>query len=129
MQDYPSISIDDEVSPPFQPIDEFDVDTLALEINQKKPTFFWCGLGAPKQEKLIALLQPKLDSTICLGVGLAFEYIAGTVKRAPEWMRRSGLEWSYRLIQQPNNIKRALRPLIWVYWQFLKNKFGTSKDE
>jgi N-acetylglucosaminyldiphosphoundecaprenol N-acetyl-beta-D-mannosaminyltransferase len=111
---YPGISILGAVSPLFQPLEAFDIDSLAVEINKQKPTFFWCGLGAPKQERLMALLQPKLDSTICAGVGLAFEYVAGTVRRAPLWMHKNGLEWVYRLYQQPRNIKRIIRPLFWI---------------
>jgi N-acetylglucosaminyldiphosphoundecaprenol N-acetyl-beta-D-mannosaminyltransferase len=111
---YPDLIIKDAVSPPFQPIKAFDVEGLAKELNALRPTFFWCGLGAPKQERLIALLQPKLEHTICIGVGLAFEYLAGTIRRAPKWMQTSGLEWFYRLSQQPQNIRRAVRPFSWV---------------
>jgi len=118
---YLGIEIKEAISPPFQPLEEFDIDGLANQINCLKPTFFWCGLGAPKQERLNALLQPKLDSTICIGVGLAFEYIGGTVKRAPKWMRKSGLEGVYRLIQQPKNIKRAFKPLSWVFLKLIKS--------
>ncbi|HLP72558.1 MAG TPA: WecB/TagA/CpsF family glycosyltransferase, partial [Bacteroidales bacterium] len=96
---------------------------LAHRINLIKPTFFWCGLGAPKQERLMYLLQPKLNSTICIGVGLAFEYFAGTVKRAPDWMIQSGLEWVYRLAQQPGKINRAFRPLSWMFVQLMKSNF------
>ena len=101
---YPGILIKKAVSPPFQAVEDFDIDTLAEEIKILQPTFFWCGLGAPKQEQLMALLQPKLTNTICIGVGLAFEYFAGTVKRAPASISNMGLEWIYRLIQQPDRI-------------------------
>ena len=114
VETYPGLVILDAVSPPFQPLEDFDIDALADELNELKPHFFWCGLGAPKQEKLMVLLQPKLEGTFCAGVGLAFEYFAGTVRRAPEWMQRSGLEWVYRLAQQPRNIGRVARPFLWV---------------
>ena len=117
--EYPKIVIKGILSPPFQSIDEFDIEAIACEINKLKPTFFWCGLGAPKQEKLIANLQPLLNSTISIGVGLAFEYIAGTVKRAPSWMHNLGLEWFYRLMQQPKNIPRAIQPLSWIFLKLL----------
>jgi len=104
LQEYPSIDIRGIVSPPFQPIEKFNIQQIADEINRLEPTFFWCGLGAPKQEFLISSLQPRLKNTICIGVGLAFDYFAGTVKRAPSWMRRNGLEGIYRLIQQPGRI-------------------------
>lgn len=119
---YPKINIKGAVSPPFQPIEDFDIDNLVKELNILEPTFFWCGLGAPKQEKLIALLQPQLVSTICVGVGLAFEYIAGTVKRAPKWMQSSGLEWLYRVVQQPVKSKRFFRSFFWIFKLLIKEK-------
>lgn len=124
---YPGIDIKGAISPPFQPLEEFDIDKLAKELNQLRPTFFWCGLGAPKQERFIALLQPKLTSTICIGVGLAFEYISGTVKRAPGWMQYNGLEWLYRLIQQPKNIRRAIKPLLWILFQLIFSFFERNE--
>ena len=120
---YPGLDIKAAMSPPFQPLEDYNIEDLAAEVNNLSPTFFWCGLGAPKQERLIALLQPHLQKTISVGVGLAFEYFAGTVKRVPEWMQKNGLEWSYRLAQQPKNIKRAIKPLSWVFFKLLESKF------
>ena len=120
---YPGLDIKAAVSPPFQPIEDYDIERLAKHVKELQPTFFWCGLGAPKQERLIALLQPHLKNSISVGVGLAFEYFAGTVKRVPGWMQKSGLEWSYRLAQQPKNIKRSVKPLSWVFFKYLKSKF------
>jgi N-acetylglucosaminyldiphosphoundecaprenol N-acetyl-beta-D-mannosaminyltransferase len=114
LQRYPDLDIKGAVSPPFQPLESFDIDPLAIELNDLRPTFFWCGLGAPKQERLIAALQPKLDSTISVGVGLAFEYFAGTVVRAPRWMQNLGFEGIYRLSQQPRNISREIIPFLWI---------------
>jgi N-acetylglucosaminyldiphosphoundecaprenol N-acetyl-beta-D-mannosaminyltransferase len=118
---YPGIVIKGAVSPPFQPLESFDIEKLANELNTLRPSFFWCGLGAPKQERLMALLQPRLDATVCAGVGLAFEYLAGTVTRAPEWMHRNGLEWVYRLAQQPHNIRRVVRPVLWILRELFMN--------
>ncbi|NTU67268.1 MAG: WecB/TagA/CpsF family glycosyltransferase [Chlorobiaceae bacterium] len=112
---YPGLNIVGAVSPPFQPVEAFDIDGLAAELNRVRPTFFWCGLGAPKQEQLIARLQPKLQATVCAGVGLAFEYLAGTVQRAPSWMCRTGLEWVYRLAQHPQQLPRVIKPIIWMF--------------
>jgi len=113
---YPEVEVKGLVSPPFQRLEDFDIDGLANEINKLKPDFFWCGLGAPKQERLISLLQPKLNSTICIGVGLAFNYLADNVRRAPEWAQKSGLEGFYRLSQQPKRISFFLikRYFYWI---------------
>lgn len=120
--EYPEAKIVDAVSPPFQPIESYDIDSLADEINEKAPTFFWVGLGAPKQERLMALLQPRLKRTICIGVGLVFEYYAGTVKRAPGWARKLGLEGMYRLVQQPGRLKMFWRPFLWTIKMIIKSR-------
>lgn len=124
--EYPEAKLVNAVSPPFQPIESFDVDTLADEINRLSPTFFWVGLGAPKQERIMALLQPKLKSTICIGVGLVFEYYAGTVKRAPLWARKLGLEWLIRVSQQPKRIKLLWRPYLWTIKELILSKYRKS---
>ena len=119
---YPNLDIKAAVSPPFQSIESYDIETLAKQINELKPTFFWCGLGAPKQERLIALLQPHLISSISIGVGLAFEYFAGTVKRVPRRIEKLGLEWLYRCIQQPIKARRFIIPFFWILSKFFKSK-------
>ena len=121
--EYPCAKIVGAVSPPFQPIEAYKIDQLAEEINKCSPTFFWVGLGAPKQERLMALLQPKLKNTICIGVGLVFEYYAGTVKRAPKWARKMGLEWLIRTTQQPKRLMMFTRPFIWTIKEIVKSRF------
>lgn len=118
---YPYLKIKGAVSPPFQPIEEFDIESLVEEVNKLKPTFFWCGLGAPKQECLNAVLQPGLESTICVGVGLAFEYISGTVKRAPSWIQKSGLEGIYNISRNSKRAKRFISPFFWILVQLAKS--------
>ena len=66
---YPGLNIKAAISP-FQPLEDYDVSELANDTNNLKPTFFWCGLGAPKRERLMALIQPHLKYTISIGVGL-----------------------------------------------------------
>lgn len=122
--EYPGVKIVEAVSPPFQPIEKYDIDKLAAEINQLSPDFFWVGLGAPKQERLMALLQPKLHKTICIGVGLVFEYYAGTVKRAPKWVRKLGLEWFIRTLQQPKRFKMFMNPFFWTIKMLILSKFN-----
>ena len=120
---YPELDIKAAISPPFQPIEAYDIEGLAKHVNDLNPTFFWCGLGAPKQERLMALLQPHLKSTISVGVGLAFEYFAGTVKRAPIFMQKNGLEWLYRIYKQPERISyRSLKALFSILKPLIKSK-------
>ena len=104
----PEIQIAGMYSPPFRPLTkEEDADIIKM-INDTKPDFIWIGLGAPKQENWMYEHHGKLNG-IMLGVGAAFEFHAGTVKRAPLWMQKCGLEWFYRLTQDPKRLfKRYL---------------------
>lgn len=128
LETYPGLKIVALISPPFQPIEAFNVEALSKHVNELAPTFFWCGLGAPKQERLLALLQPHLEHTISVGVGLAFEYFAGTVKRAPQWMHKNGLEWIYRLSKQPERITyRAMKNLFSILIPLAQSYFQPKK--
>lgn len=78
------------------------------EIREAGPDILLVGLGMGKQEKWIAKYLYYLNVPVCLGVGGSFDVIAGKVKRAPVWIRQAGLEWLYRLLQQPTRLKRML---------------------
>ncbi|MCX6248443.1 MAG: WecB/TagA/CpsF family glycosyltransferase [Bacteroidetes bacterium] len=125
---YPGIDIKKAVSPPFQPVEKINIKELVADINTLNPTFFWVGLGAPKQEFLMEKLQPLLKSTICVGVGLSFEYLAGTVKRAPLWAQKAGLEWVFRIAQQPRNFSRIILPFLWFFRVYF-NALFTAKAQ
>ena len=102
-ENYPGIQIVGMYSPPFRPLtDEEDVMVIKM-INDAKPDFVWVGLGAPKQEKWMASHQGKIDG-LMIGVGAGFDYYAGNIERAPEWMQKSNMEWFYRLIQDPKRL-------------------------
>jgi N-acetylglucosaminyldiphosphoundecaprenol N-acetyl-beta-D-mannosaminyltransferase len=82
-------------------------DALAAichEICEAKPDVVYVGLGFPKQEQVISLLRPDLPFTWFLGCGAAINFVAGDQARAPEWMQRSGLEWTYRLAEEPRRL-------------------------
>ena len=100
-------------SPPLLGIDDLDVSAVNDKINEFEVDFFWCGLGAPKQEYLIYQLD-RNRKVIMSGVGLGFDYYAGTVKKAPSFLSSLGLEWVVRYIQQPRRIVRFVRPFFFV---------------
>lgn len=90
-------------------------------INSKKPTLLFVAFGMGKQEKFIADNWRSLNVRLAMGVGGAFDYLSGEVPRAPEWMRKTGLEWLYRLFRQPWRWKRQLR-LIEFVWLILQER-------
>ena len=90
-------------SPPFRHLtDEEDSDIIET-INLCDADFVWIGLGAPKQETWMANHQGKINGFM-VGVGAAFDYFAGNIKRAPKWMQKCNLEWLYRLMQDPKRL-------------------------
>jgi len=93
-------------SPPFRPLSLEEDEQLVALINEHQPDFLWVGLGAPKQEKWIAAHLAKVNAPVQVGVGAAFDFHSGHVRRAPVWMQKSGLEWLYRMLQDRRLIKR-----------------------
>lgn len=82
---------------------------LSEAVLSAKPDIVFVALGSPKQERLIERLRDRLPGTWWLGVGISFSFLCGNVKRAPQWMRRFGMEWVHRMIQEPGRLfKRYL---------------------
>ena len=102
-KEYPGIKIAGMEAPPFRPLTEVEDAEAVARINQSGAAIVWVGLGAPKQEKWMYEHRGKVNA-LMLGVGAGFDFHAGTVKRAPAWMRKHYLEWLYRLIQDPKRL-------------------------
>lgn len=100
---FPGIQIAGMYSPPFRPMTEDEDKAIVERINETKPDLVWIGLGAPKQEKWMAAHQGRVNG-LMVGVGAGFDYYAGNIQRAPEWMQKSNLEWVYRLLQDPKRL-------------------------
>jgi len=97
-------------SPPHRPLSEAELDDVAARINAAAPDVVWVGIGVPKQEKWMAAMRDRLDAPVLIGVGAAFDFHAGLVPQAPAWMQRRGLEWLFRLAQEPRRLwKRYAR--------------------
>jgi N-acetylglucosaminyldiphosphoundecaprenol N-acetyl-beta-D-mannosaminyltransferase len=77
-------------------------------INSASPDILWVGMTAPKQEKWIADNLGRLDVPVIGAIGAVFDFFAGTVSRAPIWMRRSGTEWVHRLATNPRRMWRRM---------------------
>lgn len=119
---YPNIIIAGMYSPPFRELTEKEDKDIIENVNQCKPDFIWVGLGAPKQEKWMAAHMGKVHG-LMIGVGAGFEYHAGNLKRAPEWMQSCSLEWLYRLMQEPKRlVKRYLYTNLKFIWLIMRGK-------
>ena len=102
----PGLNVCGAYSPPFRPQTEAERREDCARIRDAGAEFVWMGLGAPKQELWMAASAEELRPAILFGVGAAFDFHAGTVRRAPAWMRTLGLEWLYRLCQEPRRLWR-----------------------
>ena len=100
----PGMRIVGGYSPPFRPLTESEEDEIARQINAARPDVLWVGIGVPKQEKWMARMRDKLDVPVMCGTGAAFDFLAGRVSQAPPWMQRRGLEWTYRIAQEPRRL-------------------------
>lgn len=103
---FPGIQIVGWFTPPFRSLNDEERGELKRRIAELKPDIMWVGLSTPKQEKFMDEFLEELDVTLMVGVGAAFDFHAGRVKQAPVWMQKSGLEWFYRLWQEPRRLWR-----------------------
>lgn len=105
---FPRLHLGGTYSPPFRPLSREEDDAIISTINGSGANVVFVGLGCPKQEKWMAEHRGRINA-VMIGVGAAFDYHAGVVKRAPVWWQRNGLEWLYRLGSEPRRLfKRYL---------------------
>jgi N-acetylglucosaminyldiphosphoundecaprenol N-acetyl-beta-D-mannosaminyltransferase len=105
---YPALKIGGMVSPPFRALTAEEDQAYVDQINAAGTAVLFVGLGCPKQEKWMEAHRGRIHA-VMVGVGAAFDYHAGTLKRAPAWMQRAGLEWFHRLCSEPRRLwKRYL---------------------
>ncbi|HEX4029766.1 MAG TPA: WecB/TagA/CpsF family glycosyltransferase [Terracidiphilus sp.] len=105
-QRFPGTEIAGFYSPPFRALAAEEKQEVVRTINESRADVVWVCLGCPKQETWIDEFKDKLDVPVLLAVGLALDIVAGTRERAPSVMRRLGLEWFYRLCQEPRRLWR-----------------------
>ncbi|MEW6302485.1 MAG: WecB/TagA/CpsF family glycosyltransferase [Verrucomicrobiota bacterium] len=103
---FPGLQIVGTYEPPFRPLDAQEEAGLVARVAAARPDILWVGLSTPKQEKFMAEYLPRLDVPLMVGVGAAFDMHSGRVRQAPRWMQRSGLEWFFRLCQEPRRLWR-----------------------
>lgn len=104
-EQFPGLRVVGAYSPPFRPLTEVEDTAVVEAINDSGASVVWVGLGCPKQEIWMAEHRGSIQA-VMVGVGAAFDYHSGTVKRAPLWMQRNGLEWFYRLVSEPRRLWR-----------------------
>jgi N-acetylglucosaminyldiphosphoundecaprenol N-acetyl-beta-D-mannosaminyltransferase len=102
---WPTLRIAGAVSPPFRALSDDEDSSIVAQINASGAGTVWVSLGCPKQETWMADHRGRVQA-VMVGVGAAFDFHAGTINRAPGWMRDSGLEWLHRLLSEPRRLAR-----------------------
>lgn len=130
-RDFPLVTICGLISPPFGAWSREQNALFIREINDARPDVLWVGMTAPKQEKWVEANRSALDAPIVGSIGAVFDFYAGTHPRAPEVMRRAGLEWAYRLVREPRRMwkRNFVSSPLFVFHSIWAHIFGMPTDE
>lgn len=105
-QQFPWAKIVGTYTPPFRELSECEERELFAHIAVLKPDIMWIGIGCPKQEVFMARYLPDLETKLMLGVGAAFDFHTGRIRDCADWIKRAGLQWLHRLLQDPKRLWR-----------------------
>ncbi|GJE18450.1 WecB/TagA/CpsF family glycosyltransferase [Methylobacterium marchantiae] len=109
---HPGLDVAGTLSPPFRTVTEFEDEAMVATINAARPDILWVGLSTPKQERWMSAHRDRIDAPVMIGVGAAFDFLAGTKRQAPVWMQRNGLEWAFRLGSEPRRLWRRYAAIV-----------------
>lgn len=115
-------------TPPLGSAQELCTSETAALINKARPDIVWVGISSPKQELWMSCMRPLLEAPVLIGVGAAFDFHTGAVRQAPRWMQRGGLEWLFRLAQEPRRLwRRYLIDNPWFLFELTRQKLGLKR--
>jgi N-acetylglucosaminyldiphosphoundecaprenol N-acetyl-beta-D-mannosaminyltransferase len=123
---FPGLEIS-HYSPPFRSLLEMDDAEIIRRIRAAKPDLLFVAFGCPKAEKWVARHYPELGVPVAIGVGATIDFLAGRVKRAPLWMQRGGVEWIYRLSQEPRRLFKRYTTDLWFFVGAMVRQCWTMK--
>jgi N-acetylglucosaminyldiphosphoundecaprenol N-acetyl-beta-D-mannosaminyltransferase len=103
---YPGLIINGSFSPSFRQLTKDEDERIVEDINSGNPDVVWVGLGSPKQDLWMYEHRDRINAPVMIGVGAAFDFLAGTKPQAPPWIRDNGFEWLFRLITEPKRLWR-----------------------
>ena len=103
---YPGLIVEGKFSPPFRQLTGEEDREIVERINWVNPDIVWVGLGSPKQDVWMHEHRGRLNASVLIGVGAAFDFLAGVKPQAPRWIRDNGFEWLFRLVTEPKRLWR-----------------------
>ena len=131
---FPWVKIVGTYTPPFRVLSEYEEEQFISTIGGLKPDIIWVGISCPKQEIFMARYLPELETKLMFGVGAAFDYHTGRIRDCADWIKRAGLHWLHRLLQDPRRLwRRYLRnnpAFVWfITLQMLKVRRYPRRSE
>lgn len=122
---FPGLHVVGGYSPPYRALTRDEDAEVVERINDARPDVVWIGLSTPKQEQWMAEHRARLTAAVLIGIGAAFDFHSGFKRQAPRWMRSCGLEWIFRLWQEPRRLwRRYLRNNPLFVWHILLQGLG-----
>lgn len=109
---HPGLVVCGTLCPPFRALTPEEDQAAVDTINAARPDIVWVGLSTPKQERWMADHLGRIDAPVMVGVGAAFDFLAGVKRQAPVWMQRNGLEWAFRLCTEPRRLARRYAYIV-----------------
>jgi N-acetylglucosaminyldiphosphoundecaprenol N-acetyl-beta-D-mannosaminyltransferase len=109
---FPGIEVVGSNAPPFRELSAREETEAVERINAANADIVWVGLGSPKQELWMARMRARLDASVLVGVGAAFDFHAGLKRQAPRIVQRSGFEWAFRLACEPRRLWRRYAMVV-----------------
>ena len=104
LQKFPGLLVAGTLTPPFTELNREQEEDLLQQVWIAKPHILWVGLSTPKQERFMARYVDRLQVPLLVGVGAAFDFHTGRISDSPNWMKRAGLQWLHRLLQDPKRL-------------------------
>lgn len=126
LERYPGLGINSAISPPFRPLSDEEMEADAETIRMSGARLLFVGIGCPKQERWMYQQRDRLP-VVMLGVGAAFDFVAGVTRPSPAWVHPLGLEWLYRLVLEPRRLwKRYIKHNPRFVFHLLMQKLGAQ---
>ena len=128
----PGLRVVGTLCPPFRPLTPEEDAEMVARINVAGPDIVWVGLSTPKQEYWMASHIGRINAPVLIGVGAAFDFLAGTKRQAPTWMQHNGLEWLFRLCMEPRRLWRRYAYIVPGFFmlavgELIRSALGSSE--
>lgn len=115
-------------TPPFRELTPNEESLFIDTVHACRPDIIWVGISTPRQERFMQRMLPRLDTTLMFGVGAAFDFHTGRIKDCPDWVKRAGLQWLDRLLQDPKHLwRRYLRNNPSFLWHIMLQLTGLKR--